>query len=121
MAGSTVMLQNEDMAVRSIQGSLLVLLGIGSLWVGEARASLGGDLTSVLDDAAGLQQTAGGDRHGRDHETGAEAEYLCAAIGLLLQHAADGEAGGAELQLIAGLEPEALLQGRLDQRALGRA
>ena len=50
------MLQNEDMAVRSvIQSSLLVLLGIGSLWVGEARASLGGDLTSVLDDAKELR------------------------------------------------------------------
>lgn len=57
MAGSTTMLQNEDMAVRSVQGPLLVLLGIGSLWIGEARASLGGELTSVLDDAAGMHGT----------------------------------------------------------------
>ena len=54
MAGNTVMLQNEDMGVRSVSGALLVLLGIVSLWAGEARASLGGDLTSVLDDAAAL-------------------------------------------------------------------
>jgi hypothetical protein len=31
-----------------------MLLAVASLWIGEARASLGGDLTSVLDDAAGL-------------------------------------------------------------------
>jgi hypothetical protein len=51
------MLQNEDMGVRSVPCALHVLLGIGSLWAGEARASLGGDLTSVLDDAAALHGT----------------------------------------------------------------
>ena len=55
MAGNTIMLQNEDMGVRSVSDALLVLLGMGSLWAGEARASLGGDLTSVLDDAAELR------------------------------------------------------------------
>ena len=54
MARTVVMLQYADMGIRSVQGSVLVLLGIGSLWTGEARASLGGDLTSVLDDAAAL-------------------------------------------------------------------
>jgi hypothetical protein len=54
MAGNIIMLQNADMVVRSVQSSWLVLLGIGALWIGEARASLGGDLTSVLDDAAAL-------------------------------------------------------------------
>ena len=34
-----------------------VLVAIGFLWVGAARAGLGGDLTSVLDDAAGLGGT----------------------------------------------------------------
>lgn len=59
MAGNIIMLQNKDMGVRSIvPDSLLVLLGIGSLWAGEARASLGGDLTSVLDDAAALHTVA---------------------------------------------------------------
>jgi Protein of unknown function (DUF2844) len=55
MAANTIMLQNEDMSVRSVSGALLLLLGIGSLWAAEARASLGGDLTSVLDDAAELR------------------------------------------------------------------
>jgi hypothetical protein len=32
----------------------LVLVAIGFLWMGEARAGLGGDLASVLDDAAEL-------------------------------------------------------------------
>jgi hypothetical protein len=54
MADNTIMLQYADMGIRSVQSSLLVVLGIGSLWAGEARASLGGDLTSVLDDAAEL-------------------------------------------------------------------
>ena len=58
MAGNIIMLQNADMGVRSVQGSWLVLLGLSALWMGEARASLGGDLTSVLDDAAGLHGTA---------------------------------------------------------------
>jgi Protein of unknown function (DUF2844) len=48
MADTAVMLQNTDMTAR------FVLVAIGSLWVGEARAGLGGDLTSVLDDAAGM-------------------------------------------------------------------
>ena len=34
-----------------------VLVAIGFLWMGEARAGLGGDLTSVLDDAAELGGT----------------------------------------------------------------
>ena len=51
------MLQNEDMVIRSVPGPLLVLLGIGSLWIGEAHASLGGELTSVLDDAAQMRGT----------------------------------------------------------------
>ena len=37
---------------------MLVLLGVSSLWAGEARASLGGELTSVLDDAAALHAVA---------------------------------------------------------------
>jgi hypothetical protein len=49
------MLQDGDMEVRHVQVSLLMLLGV---WVGEARASLGGELTSVLDDAAELHGTA---------------------------------------------------------------
>jgi hypothetical protein len=56
MARTVVMLHNEDMPVRSVALScLFVLVTIGSLWGGEARASLGGDLTSVLDDAAELR------------------------------------------------------------------
>ena len=55
MADALVMLHNVDMAVRSVARSYpFVLVAIGSLWVGEARACLGGDLTSVLDDAAEL-------------------------------------------------------------------
>jgi hypothetical protein len=56
MAEALMMLQNIDMAVRSLARHYpFVLVAIGSLWVGEARACLGGDLTSVLDDAAGLR------------------------------------------------------------------
>ena len=55
MADALVLLHNVDMAVRSVARSYpFVLVAIGSLWVGEARACLGGDLTSVLDDAAEL-------------------------------------------------------------------
>ena len=50
MADTAVMLQNADMTVRSV----CVLVAIGSLWVGQASASLGGDLASVQDDAAEL-------------------------------------------------------------------
>ena len=46
------MAHNVGMVARSY---VLVLVGIGSLWVGEAHACLGGDLTSVLDDAAELR------------------------------------------------------------------
>jgi Protein of unknown function (DUF2844) len=50
MAVLVVMLHNADMTVRSV----FVLIAIGTLWVGQARAALGGDLTSVMDDAAEL-------------------------------------------------------------------
>ena len=56
MADAAVMLHNIVMAVRSV--APLMLVAIGSLWSGEARACLGGDLTSVLDDAAELRGTA---------------------------------------------------------------
>jgi Protein of unknown function (DUF2844) len=48
MADTAVMLHNIDMTAR------LVLVAISFLWMGEARAGLGGDLTSVLDDAADM-------------------------------------------------------------------
>ena len=49
------MLHNADMSVRSVARHYsFVLVAIGSLGVGQARACLGGDLTSVLDDAAEL-------------------------------------------------------------------
>lgn len=56
MADLVVMLHNADMVVRSV--TQVCLLAIGSLWVAQARACLGGDLTSVLDDAAELHATA---------------------------------------------------------------
>jgi hypothetical protein len=59
MAGNIAMLQNTNMSIRSVMPrSLLVLLGVNLLWAGEARASLGGELTSVLDDAAALHALA---------------------------------------------------------------
>ena len=55
IAPLAVMLHNADMAVRSVARHFsFALVAIGSLWVGEARACLGGDLTSVLDDAVSL-------------------------------------------------------------------
>jgi hypothetical protein len=50
MADTVVMLHNADMTVRSV----FALVAIGSFWVGQAYASLGSDLTSVLEDAAEL-------------------------------------------------------------------
>ena len=52
MAARVMMLHTVWMALRSV--TQVWLLAIGSLWVGEACASLGGDLTSVQDDAAEL-------------------------------------------------------------------
>jgi hypothetical protein len=53
MAGAAAMLQNATMSVRTLMRSCwFVLVGIGSAWVGPAHASLGGDLASVLADAA---------------------------------------------------------------------
>lgn len=53
MAHTVVMSHNGRMSVRSVARSCLFVLV--ALWVGEARASLGGDLASVLDDAAELR------------------------------------------------------------------
>ena len=53
MAHTVVMLHNGRMTVRSVARSFLFVLV--ALWVGKARASLGGDLASVLDDAAELR------------------------------------------------------------------
>jgi hypothetical protein len=53
MAGVAAMLQNATMSVQSLtRGCLFVLIGIGSAWAEPARASLGGDLASVLNDAS---------------------------------------------------------------------
>jgi hypothetical protein len=50
------MADNIDMSVRSAARHYpFVLAALGSLWVGEARACLGGDLTSVLDDAVAMR------------------------------------------------------------------
>ena len=52
MADEAIVSQNAEMVDRSVRHSLLlVIFGIGSLWVGEARASLGGDAASVVGDA----------------------------------------------------------------------
>jgi Protein of unknown function (DUF2844) len=59
MANQAIVLQNVSMVGRSITHSLLfMILGIGLLWVGEARGSLGGDMTSVLEDAGELHGVA---------------------------------------------------------------
>jgi Protein of unknown function (DUF2844) len=55
MAKKTIVSQNPGMVSRSVKHALLLsTLGISSLWVGEARASLGGDAASVVADAGAL-------------------------------------------------------------------
>jgi len=55
MAKKKIVSQNARMVDRSVKHTLLLsTLGIGSLWVGEARATLGGDAASVVSDAGAL-------------------------------------------------------------------
>jgi len=72
---------------------------------------------AVEHQAAGLQQARFAQRRARDQDTRAQREQARRAVGLVVERAPDREHEAADLDAVAGLEPEALQQQRIHERA----